>query len=271
MGASLLQGRPLTWADHESDAEPVVVVDNKLAEAAWPGEDPLGRELLVMKPSPADFGFARYWATVVGVVDHVRHASLTEDGRAAIYFPVREWGFVDMGFTLKTTVDPASLGPAVRRAVAEVDPSVAAAVRPFEEYVTEAMAPTRFALLLIATFAGVALVLTLVGLYGVISYSVRERSFEIGVRMAFGADDRRILKNVLAQGMRLTLIGVAVGVVGAVALTQILSTMLVGVTATDPATFAVISLLLTAVALIACYAPARRATRVDPLQTLRAD
>ncbi len=110
-----------------------------------------------------------------------------------------------------------------------------------------------------------------VGLYGVISYSVRERAFEIGVRMAFGADDRRILRNVLAQGMRLTLIGVAVGVVGAHVLTQILSTMLVGVTATDPATFAVISLSLTAVAFVACYAPARRATRVDPLRTLRAD
>lgn len=272
VGATLLQGRALTWADFEADAEPVVVVDNKLAEAEWPGEDALGRQLLVMKPSPEDLGFAKYWATIVGVVDHVRHASLTEDGRAAVYFPVREWGFVEMGFTLKTTVDPASLAPAVRRAVSEVDPSVAAAaVRPFEDYVTEAMAPTRFALLLIATFAGVALVLALVGLYGVISYSVRERAFEIGVRMAFVADDGQILKNVLAQGMRLTFIGVAVGVVGALALTQILSTMLVGVTATDPATFAVISLSLTAVALVACYAPARRATRVDPLQTLRAD
>ena len=273
MGTRLLAGRPILEADNRPDASPVVVVDEKMAERAWPGENAIGEQILIMRPNPGgENQWERYWAEVVGIVEHVRYDDLRADGREIIYIPHANWTFADLNYVIRTSVDPASLGASVRTIIREADPDIpASTVRPLGDYVSEALAPTRFAMILIWVFAGVALFLSAVGLYGVISYSVRQRTHEIGVRMALGAERPRILRLVLGQGLTLTGAGLLVGLAGAAGLARLISSLLFGVSATDPVTYGLIALLLAAVAILACYVPAARATRVDPLLALRAD
>jgi putative ABC transport system permease protein len=229
----------------------------------WPGEDPLGQRLRMGIDSDAP-------REIVGVVGDVRHYGLDQDVTMQMYDPVRQRPASGMSFVLKTSVDPASLAPAARRAVLAADPEQPVSdVRTMREVVEATTAQRRFSLLLLGVFAGIALLLAAVGIYGVVGYSVAQRTHEIGVRMALGARRGEILGLVLRQGMALALLGVGVGLVGALALTRLIAGLLFGVSASDPLTFAATAVLLSGVALLATFIPAHRATRVEPTAALR--
>ena len=201
---------------------------------------------------------------------NVRSESLAVDSRETVYVPYRFQPFLPLTVTVRGTVNPTEILPLLRSEVSAMDPDVPVAdVRFMDEYVDEAMAQTRFTLTLIAVFAALALVLASLGLYGVISYSVRQRTREIGVRITFGASERDVVRLVLKQGMAVALLGVSVGLLAAFILTRLVASLLVGVTATDPLTLAGIPAILMVVSLIASYLPARRAISVDPVQALR--
>ena len=204
---------------------------------------------------------------MVGVVGRVKMEGLSQDSkRVQGYFPFWQIPFSGMTVIVKAAGDPNQLIAAAREQVKQVDPDQPIYnIRTMDEIRAESVAAERLNLTLLSIFAGIALVLAIVGIYGVMSYTVTQRTHEIGIRMAIGAQQRDVFKMVMGQGMMLALIGVAIGLVGAFALTRLMATMLFGVTATDPATFAAIAILLTAVALMACYLPGRRATKVDPV------
>lgn len=263
IGARRLSGRFLDRADVEEERD-VVVVDRLMAEELWPGRSAVGEQLGLDL-----FGNQRFME-VVGVVDHMRHESLTEEGRETIYFPHHVFPFTQMTVAVRTAGDPAAMMAPIRSRVSDLDPDLPLyAEKTMAGYVEEARAATRFTMTLIAVFAAVALALASVGLYGVIAYSVRQRTQEIGIRMAFGAERNDIFRLVVGRGMLLITAGLALGVIIALALTRILSSLLYGVAATDPLTYAAISLVLAAVALLACWLPAQRAARVDPMESLR--
>lgn len=272
MGASLISGRFLTAADNRADARRVVVVDEQLAGRAFPGEEAVGRQLdvTVFAFDSTGVNTIRVPAEIVGVIGNMRAESLTEDGREAVYFPLRWFPWPPVSMTVRASADPLSLVSQIRREVEAMDPDVPVAdVQPMRDYIAEAVAPTRFAFALIGVFATMALVLASIGLYGVIAYSVRQRTREIGVRMAFGADESNIVKLVLKRGMVVGLIGVGTGIVASLISTRTVSSLLYGVSAVDPITFVGIPLILVAVTLVASYVPARRAMRVDPVVALR--
>ncbi len=264
-GARLLSGRTLTRADIE-EGRNVVVVDNLMAQRSWPNESAVGEQLGI------DLFGQEHFLEVVGVVEHMRHESLMEDSRETVYFPHHLFPFTQMTLAVRTATDPRSLLRPIVGQVREMDANLPVYnVKTMEEYLSDAMASTRFTMILIAIFAGVALVLASVGLYGVISYSVRQRTQEIGIRMAFGAEQSDILRLVVGRGMLLIMIGVGLGLAGSLGLTRVLASLLYGVAATDPVTYVGISGLLVAIALLACLVPAQRATRVDPMNSLRAE
>ncbi|HET7892291.1 MAG TPA: FtsX-like permease family protein, partial [Candidatus Sulfotelmatobacter sp.] len=210
------------------------------------------------------------WVEVIGVVAHQHEVSLTEAGREQVFFTdaFMGSGAVDR-WVLRTGNDPTNYGSAVRAAMKEVDPHLLVAeMQTADALVSHAQARTRFALVLITVFAIIAGVLAGVGLYGVLSTAVRQRTAEIGVRMALGAGPREIFRLVVGQGLRLSAIGVAAGLAGALALTQLMRAMLVGVKATDPATFVVVAILFMLVAALASWFPARRAAALDPSRAL---
>jgi len=264
MGTRLLGGRTFTEADM-ADAEPIVVVDEKLARSLWPGQSAVGKRFLVRATSTEP-----EWVEVIGVVEHQRSESLAAEGMEAVYYSNSFLGGFSPGWLVRTTLDPLSLVPAVRAELSAVDPDLPmASVRLFADDVERAMGPTRFALTLIGVFGIVALVLASVGLYGVLSYLVRQRTAEIGVRLAFGAESARILRMVVGQGLVLAAAGVGLGLVGAVPLTGAMRSLLVGVAPVDVPTFAGISAIFLAVAALACWVPARRAAHLDPVAALR--
>ena len=266
MGTRLIAGRTFSEADSR-DSAAVVVVDRKLAETLWPSGSAVGERFLirVVTPEPE-------WVEVVGVVEHQRSESVAEEGRETIFFTDRYVGGFAQSWVVKTQGDPLARVDAIRAEVAAVDPQIPVAdVRPMAALVARSMAPTRFALTLIGIFGAVALVLALVGLYGVLSFVVRQRTAEIGVRMAFGAEKESILKLVVGQGLTLAVAGVALGVLVALPLTGAMESLLVEVAPTDPVTFAGISALFVVVAAVSCWLPARRALRVDPVQALRGE
>lgn len=266
MQTRVLDGRPITEADG-NDSLAVVVVDQTLAQLTWPNESPIGKQLYVRTIASTD----PIPVEVVGVVEHQRATDLARVGQETVYFSNRFMGeFGGMGWVVRTGVEPLSLVNAVRREIEALDPSLAVTdMRLMDDYVKEARAPTRFALVLIGVFGLAALILASVGLYGVLSYLVRQRTSEIGIRMAFGAGRTQILKLVVGQGMVLALVGLGIGVVSAFGITRVMTSMLVDVAPTDPLTFVTISALFLLVALVACYLPASRATRVDPMVALR--
>ncbi len=265
MSIPLLRGRALT--DQDTATSPnAVVISETMARRHWPGEDPIGKRISPGRPeSPAD------WVTVVGVVQDVRQFDLIAEPRPQMYFSYQQMGFfAPRDLVVKTDVDPLSLAGTVRKTVWEVDKDQPVSnITTMDEIVAESVARQRFSMLLLAIFAGVALLLAAVGIYGVMSYSVAQRRGEIGIRMALGAQKLDVLKLTVGRSLKLVLIGVAVGLVGSFLLTRLMSSLLFGIRATDPTTFAAISLLLIGVALVASYLPARRATRVDPLVALR--
>jgi putative ABC transport system permease protein len=256
------------------EAPPVALISRGFARRSWPDADPIGATLRIddndSGPRPV---------TIVGIVGDVRHLGLDSEPEPHLYLPVPQAHEDSVSlltgnqyWLLRTTVPPEALAAAARRAVAAVDPDVPATnIRTMEQYLEASVAPRRFNLRLLLVFAGAALTLAATGLYGVISYGVAQRTHEIGVRVTLGALRRDILRLVVGGGMALAAAGVALGLAASLLLTRVASSLLFGVSATDPATFAGIAVLVLGVALLACFVPARRATRVDPIAALRSE
>jgi putative ABC transport system permease protein len=267
----LIAGREFNERD-TAETLPVALISQNLARRHWPNGNPLGARLRIndnnQGPRPVE---------VVGVVGDVKHLSLDGEPAPHIYLPIHQahedgvaWLTNNQYWLLRTAVDPLTLSAAARREIQAVDRNAPASnIRTMDQYLAASVAPRRFNLRLLTVFAGAALILAATGLYGVISYGVAQRKRELGVRMALGARAGDVLKLVIGQGMALAVIGVALGLAAALALTRLMESMLFSVSATDPLTFIMIALLLTLVALLACYIPARRATKVDPLLALR--
>jgi putative ABC transport system permease protein len=265
MNIPVVAGRTFTEQEAVEDRK-VAVVNEAMARKHFPGEDPVGKRILVnMGGEPA-------LTEIVGVVGDARYEKLEGELRPMVYWTPTRFTYPSMTLVVRTAGDPGALGPAAVREIQAVDKDQPVAdVRTMESWVAESTSRTRFGTLLLAAFACAALLLAAVGVYGVISYSVAQRRNEIGLRMALGAQGRDVLKLVVGQGMRLVLVGVGLGLLGAFGLTRLMSGLLYGVGAADPPTFAANALLLAAVSLLACYIPARRATRVDPLVVLRGE
>jgi putative ABC transport system permease protein len=233
-----------------------------MARKFWPNQDPLGKQVTLAEDGTT--------GTVVGVVGDAKQYLVDEDSRPQLYVPYSQNPGIFATVVIRTTVEPLSLSESVRQAVWKVDPDQPMwKIRTVEFLVDRSVADRKFLMALMGIFAALALVLTMIGLYGVISYLVNQRTQEIGVRLALGAQVGQILGMVLKQGMALVLIGVAVGLAASWLITRLMSRLLYQVSATDPLTFTAIALLLITVALLACYIPARRATKVDPLVALR--
>jgi putative ABC transport system permease protein len=265
MHTKLIDGRTFTLADDRDSAQ-MVIIDTKLAAKAFPGQKAVGKRLLVRVRTQEP-----EWLEVIGVVAHERHESLATDGPEQMFFSD---GFVGHGaagtWVVRAGVEPTTLTAPIRATITSMDPSLAIAdVRPYETLVDRAMAPTRFALVLIGIFAAIAAVLAAVGLYGVLSTLVRMRTAEIGLRMAFGAQPRSILQLIVGQGLRLSAVGILIGGVSALLLTRTMRSMLVGVAPNDPGTYAAIVLLFLVIASAASWIPARRAAALDPTIALR--
>jgi putative ABC transport system permease protein len=269
MGITLLKGRDFNDADAEG-APPVAIVDESFARRFYPHEDPLGKRIKRGGPQST-----RPWKTIVGVVRSVRNQRLDATSLPQAYFPVlQEAGeMYNLSFAVRSSgVEPLALAPSVRAAVLAVDRNQPVFdVKPLRQIVADSIALRRLALLLLGVFAIVAVLLAAVGIYGVMAYTVTQRTRELGVRMALGAPSREVLMLVLRQGLKLALVGVALGWVSALGLMRLLESLLFEVSATDPATFAALALLLLTVALVACWVPARRATKVDPMVVLRSE
>jgi putative ABC transport system permease protein len=265
MGIPLRKGREFTPRD-DLNAPPVLVINETLAKRLFPNEDPVGKRL---EPSFSTAGPTRM-REIIGVVGDTRHTGPRDEPTLEIYFPQTQMPFETMAVVLRSTSDPRGLANAVRDSLRALNKEAPVfRFRTLDEYFARTLAPARFNSLLIGLFAVVALVITMVGLYGVISCAVSQNTHEFGIRMALGAQAGDILRLVLKQGMMLALAGIVLGVAGAFALTRLFAELLYEVSPTDAPTFSVIALLLTAVALLACYIPARRATKVDPLVALR--
>ncbi|MDQ3687468.1 MAG: ABC transporter permease [Acidobacteriota bacterium] len=264
MGITLLAGRDFTDVDAR-DALKVTIIDERLAREYWPNENPLGKRVRFGPPEDNE-----PWHTIVGVVGEVKHESLNLTQRKSVYLPHAQVSIGGMALAVRTRANPESLAAAVREQVRELDPNQpVTAVRTMSEVVSRSVWQPRLYTILFGVFAGVALLLASVGIYGVMSYAVSQRTREIGIRMALGAQRGDVLRLVIRQGMWLVLIGVGIGVLASLLLTGLMQSLLFGVGATDPVTFAGVAVLLAAAALIACYIPARRATKVDPMVALR--
>jgi putative ABC transport system permease protein len=265
---SFLAGRDLSKLDEGGRMVAgvnAIIIDEEFARRHWPNEDAVGKRIKMGNSDKSPV------LTVVGIVGRVRMDGPSQDSnRVQGYFPFAQFPLNNMAIIVKASADPNQLIAAAREQVKAVDPNQPIyGVRTMDEIRAESVAPERLNLTLLSIFAGIALVLAVVGIYGVMSYTVTQRTHEIGIRMAIGAQPRDVFRMVVGQGMMLALIGVAFGLVGAFALTRLMATMLFGVEPTDPATFASIAVLLTGVALVACYIPGRRATKVDPVVSLR--
>jgi putative ABC transport system permease protein len=265
VGTRLLAGRQYGYSDGGPNSSPVIIIDEMLAEIAWPGEDAVGK-MLQIQPT----GSQNPYAEVIGVVEHVRMHDLQRDVRAQAYFPMTQFAPFNASVAVRSSVEPAAISNMILDQIDALDPDLPVSnVRPMKAYVSDGMARSRFSLIVMVLFAGLALILTSVGIYGVIAYSVSQRTKEIGIRMALGEEPGRIRNLVVLNGMRLILASLVLGLVTAVALSRLLSNLLYAVSPTDPLTFAAISAILVAVALTASFVPALRATRVDPLAALR--
>jgi putative ABC transport system permease protein len=261
MGIPLLKGRAFDERDGANSR--VVIINETLARKFFPGQNPIGQQLIVSwKPQVTD--------EVIGVVGDIKETALEKEPNPAIYWPHSREPYPFMNFVIRAAIEPTALTAAAAREIHALDPDQPIAdVRTLDAVVAKSIARPRFNALLLSIFAGVALVLASVGIYGVMNYSASQRTQEIGIRMALGAKPGDILRLVVGHGMKLTAAGIAIGLTASLALTRVISNLLFGVTATDLPTFLGVSALLTAVALLANYFPARRATRVNPVVALR--
>jgi len=265
--APLKAGRQFTDADR-AGSQKVCIVDEDVVRRYWPNTDPIGKRITFNNLTDTNIT----WITVVGEVAHTLHTGLDDQHRVQVYFPLAQVGQSGLGVVVRTTGEPMAAVGAVRSAVRAVDPDLPlAGVNTMDELIAQTTGPRRFSLFLLGGFAALAVVLASIGLYGVMSYMVTQRSRELGVRLALGAGTLDVLGLVLRQGLALALGGVAIGLVAALALTRVMQGMLFHVGASDPVTFVAVPLLLVVVAAFASWLPARRATRVDPIEALRAE
>jgi putative ABC transport system permease protein len=261
MQIPLLKGREFTTQDRKGSPG-VVIINDALARGQWPNEDPIGKRFTI--------GFEKEPREIIGVVGSIKQTTLDAEVRPAMYMPHLQSPNSGLTVLVRTVGEPLALAAAVREQVRVLDKDVPVTnVRTMDQVFGASVAQPRFSMLVVALFAVLALVLSTVGIYGVMAYSVSRRGHEIGVRMALGARSGQVLKLVLKEGMTLVALGIAIGLFGAFALTRLLATLLFGVSAKDPVMFISVATLLAAVAFIACYIPARRATKVDPLVALR--
>jgi putative ABC transport system permease protein len=270
MNIPLVKGRYFDERDNR-DAAGVAIIDETAARKFWPDEDPVGKRITFQRDPQGN----PVWREVVGVVGHVKHRGLEGESPVQYYVPYNNQAPFTVGnmyVVVRTAAEPASSAGAVRTAIQAADKEMPVfRVTTMERLVSDSMAQRRFALLLFGVFAAVALLLAAVGLYGLMSYTVTQRTHEIGIRMALGARGGDVLKMVVRQGMTLAGVGLGLGLVAAFGLTRLMKTLLFGVRATDPLTFVLIAALLTTIALLACWIPARRATQVEPMIALRGE
>ncbi len=265
MGIPLLKGRYFDDRDVR-DAPQVAIIDETMERKFWADEDPLGKRISFQRDPQGN----PIWREVVGVVGHVKHKGLEGESPVQYYMPHRQFSVAGVFLIARTAAEPASLAGAVRGSIQQIDNELPVfRVTSMERIVADSMTQRRFAMTLLGIFAVVALILASVGLYGVMSYSVTHRTNEIGIRMALGARVSDVLAMVVGHGMKLSLAGVGIGLAGAFALTRVMRTLLFGVSATDPLIYALVAVLLAGVSLAACYVPARRAAKVDPMEALR--
>jgi putative ABC transport system permease protein len=267
MGIPIVKGRDFDDRDKHGST-PVVIVSETFARQIFPNEDPIGKRI---KPGISSIENERsMMREIVGVVGDVHNQDLSTAPKPAYYVPQTQVPFNQLVAVVKTNAEPHSMISAVTKDVAAMDADVPLfGIKSMEEYLSASVAAPRFNTTLLSIFAGVALVLTIVGLYGVMSYSVVQRTNEIGIRLALGAQSRDVLIMIIKQGSKLIVLGLVIGLAVAFAATRVISSLLFGVTTKDPFTFVAAAVLLAIVALLACYVPAWRATKVDPLEALR--
>ena len=263
MGIPLRRGRLFTTGDTKDSAH-VTIINETMAQKMFPNEDPLGKRI--------NFDGREHpnWYEIVGIVGDVKQYGLDQVTPMQTYEPHTQQTFSAMTLVVRATGDPTNLTAAIRQTVSQLDKEQPIAnIKPLAQFLATSIAQQQFSVLLLGVFAAVALILAAVGIYGVLNYAVTQRTHEIGIRMALGAGQRDVLSLVVGHGLRLTLLGVVAGLVAAFGLTRLMSTLLFGVSATDPLTFSLIALLLIMVALLACWIPARRAAKTDPMIALR--
>ncbi|HQR36613.1 MAG TPA: ABC transporter permease, partial [Blastocatellia bacterium] len=263
MRVPLAQGRFFDERDKRGEPD-TVIINEALAERFWPNQNPLGKRLRMTRKEP--------WTTVVGVIRDARQFSTEKEPPISVYFPFEQSLARNLHLVVRTTTDPAVMIPAIVREIQTVDPEMPAFdVATMDQRMSDFLARRRFSMVLLGVFAAIAMLLAAVGIYGVMSYSVNQRTHEIGIRVALGASSRDVVRLIIGQGMTLALTGAAIGLVFALALTRFLGALLFGIHAIDPLTFFSVALLLVGVALLACWIPARRATKVDPMIALRCE
>ena len=268
MGIPIQEGRPFSAGDNEQSV-PVAIINETMARQFWDGESPIGKRFKLGDPGDAEIP----WVTIVGIAGDVRQMGVDEPVKAEMYFPYQQVAYAEFyaprDLVVRTSIDPLSLVAGIRNEIHQIDPNQPVSnVRTMEDVLGEETASRELGMTLLTVFAGVALLLSTLGIYGVLAYFVVQHTQEIGVRMALGAQRSDILRLIMKKGLGLTLLGVAIGLAAAFALTRLMANLLYGVSATDPLTFAGLALLLGAVAFVACYIPARRATKVDPMVAL---
>ena len=263
MRIPVLKGRAFSESDRE-DAPRVVIINEALAQRFWPDEEAIGKRLGFRAKEP------QIWHEVVGIVGNVKHRSLDADPKPELYFPYSQYPGTFMTLVARTASDPVNAIPAIRNQVLALDADQPVFdIKTMNERLSKSIAVSRFIMLMLVAFAGLSTLLAAVGIYGLMAYTVAQRTHEIGVRMALGAEASDVVKLVLRQGLKLVVAGVGLGVAGALALTRLMQSMLFNLSPTDPLTFTVISAILAGVALAACFVPARRAAKVDPMIALR--
>jgi putative ABC transport system permease protein len=266
LGIPLIKGRHFTDRDNQASTG-VAIVSESLARRFLENDDPIGKRI---KLGGRDS--TRPWLSIVGIAGDVRDTALESDARPCVYLPYPQFPALSMSLIARTGIDSKVLVPAIRGEVWAVDKDQPVTdIKTMDQYVSDSVSPRRANALLLAVFAALALVLASIGVYGVMAYSVTQRVHEIGIRMALGAQTSDVIKLIVGNGMTLVLAGVVIGIAGALALSRVLSSLLYGVSATDPITFALVSVMLISVALLASYIPARRATKVDPMIALRCE
>jgi putative ABC transport system permease protein len=262
MRIPLLKGRFFDERDVAESGQ-VVIINDTLARRFWPDEDPLGKRISLS-------GLEGPWKTIVGVVGDVRHGRLDAEASLEMYQPYSQSPIPYMALVVRSDIEASSIASSIRSELLGLDSTLPVySIRPMEKIISQSLAPRRFQMILLGSFAGIALILAAVGIYGVISYSVTERTHELGIRLALGAQLHDLLKLVISQVMKLALAGRVMGLMASFALTRLIQTLLFGVSATDQLTFVLITTLLIIVSLLACWIPARRATKVDPVVALK--
>jgi putative ABC transport system permease protein len=263
LGTPLIRGRFFTDADN-ADAPPVIIVNQTFAKKFWPNEDALGKRIVMggMSDDPK-------WITIVGIVGDIRHFGLDIDPKPEMYVPFAQSGYFTTIYVVRSNQDPQILLSAIRREIQAIDPAVPLAnVRSFENLIGDSVAPRRLSVVLLGVFAAVAVLLASVGIYGVMSFLVVQRTHEMGVRMALGAQRSDVLKLVLVRSLKLISAGTVIGLIVALMSTHTLRALLYSVSAFDATTFVLVTIFLSAIALAASYLPAMRATRADPMVVL---